>query len=326
MQIFSRSIVVRAMKPMNQSETLVVRVKVDAESLTVLPYSMTMIRRSRTRGQLTSVASMAWANLSRPDDSLDGHHVIWNEPPSSMAIFALEENGADAVTSTTKDYQLHLRLDCERRSPCIEDGDTVETTITSALSPDESVKITTEVQAIGSCQFSQAWADPASPRMPAMAALRFVIEIKDVDDLPVAYTLPFVQLRVDSRLEDKDGVHVTAAAEPKGNSSIYLVADTPDLVMRSAGEHVMRIYLRQGWDHPSGSRVDCMLLEHRVEVQEMPSWGSTNEAAVIGIAAGISFVVFLGCCFVGCKWGHVKCMQSVLPGIGFSSRTVLFRK
>ena len=167
--------------------------------------------------------------------------------------------------------------------------------------------------------------EPALPRLPLLASLRFHVEINDVDNLRVTHTLPSVELQVDSHLGGA-GAHVMAAAEPVGNSSVELVAYTPDAVMRQSGPHGMRIYLRHGWDHQRGLRADCILLEHMVEVEGVDSnWATTNAASAIGISAGISFVVLLVCCFFGYKWGHTKCLQTVLPGIGLSSRTVLFR-
>ena len=78
-----------------------------------------------------------------------------------------------------------------------------------------------------------------------------------------------------------------------------------------------------------------MLLEQMIQVEEVrnePSWATTNAAAmIVGIAAGISIVVFSICCFFAFKWARAgprqvpAAVQNVLPGIGPSSRTVLFR-
>jgi hypothetical protein len=61
------------------------------------------------------------------------------------------------------------------------------------------------------------------------------------------------------------------------------------------------------------------------EASSSPFQVITGVAAIIlGVVAGAVAVVGALCCACFCKWGRVKCMQSVIPGMGPSSRTVLF--
>jgi hypothetical protein len=72
---------------------------------------------------------------------------------------------------------------------------------------------------------------------------------------------------------------------------------------------------------PGGSNV----IPKDAEASSSPFQISAGVAAIIfGVVAGVVAVVGALCCVCFCKWGRVKCMQSVIPGMGVSSRTVLF--
>ena len=205
------------------------------------------------------------------------------------------------------------------------DGDKIETAITliaenSSIS--SVVSIETQVEAAASCLWSRAWAEPALPRITEGASLEFYIQVNDVYNLPVGYTRSNIEL-------EQNGV-VLSRAMPAvgGNSSLgEEVVVVPVDVMHRSGAHLFRIILKSGWNHEIGSQADCVLLEHRIDIIE-GTWPatavSTNTAAIIGATAGAVAVVVAFCCICFYKWASLKCLQSVIPGMGVSSRTVLF--
>jgi hypothetical protein len=280
----------------------------------------------------TSVSSKTWPALNHQHLSLNGFHLVWlGEAPSGDSV--VELNAGIGLFRSTREYSLVMYANCSDEELCVADGDTVETVLTvqgdSNDSDSSGASISSEVLAVGSCQWSKAWAEPSFSRLPPLARLRFRIQIADVDNLPVFRNVPSVLLVADAPYGETYGDSVTAAsiANSSVEAAAELIAYTPDEVMRQTGPHVMRIYLRQGWDHKRGARADCMLLEHRIEVEPEAVQSSSVPAAIVGgIAAGISFALLAFCCFFGYKWAHIKCLQTVLPGIGFSSRTVLFRR
>jgi hypothetical protein len=287
-------------------------------------YAVSMVHKAATSAE--RVSSKTWPALNHQHLSLNGFHLVWlGEAPSVDSV--VELNADIGLFRSTREYSLVMYANCSDKELCVADGDTVETVLTVQGDSNDSsgASISSKVLAVGSCQWSKAWAEPSFSRLPSLARLRFRIQITDVDDLPVLENVPSVHLVIDAPDGETYGDSVTAASI--GNSSVELIAYTPDEVMRQTGPHVMRIYLRQGWDHKRGARADCMLLEHRIEVEPEAVQSSSVAAAIVGgIAAGISFALLAVCCFFGYKWAHIKCLQTVLPGIGFSSRTVLFRR
>jgi hypothetical protein len=102
-----------------------------------------------------------------------------------------------------------------------------------------------------------------------------------------------------------------------------MVASAPTELMQRSSAHRFRVILKGGWNHSSpGTSADCVLLDHTIHIEEAPAdtISPTTVAIITGVAAGSA--AFGGVCFVKC--GHAKCLQSVIPGMGVSSRTVLF--
>jgi hypothetical protein len=273
-------------------------------------------------------SSYLWARVDEEHVSLDGLQLTWRVPPATDAIIDLDATASRF--SLAKQYEFTLSIDCtnhsESRQSCVTDGDTVETVLQLSGPSSSTITITATIEAPGSCQWTRAWAEPALTRLPAQSSLRFHIRVNDVDNFPIERTRSNIELHSDG------GFLSYAAPAIEGGTWEEQVVGAPSEIMYESGTHRFQIILKGGWNHSAtddnGTRADCMLLEHMIEIEETRTSNLPEDyqsrAIITGVAAGTAAVVAAFGCFCLCKCGHAKCLQSVIPGMGVSSRTVLF--
>jgi hypothetical protein len=323
----SKELSIRLRKPSAQGtgEAMSISLFANGGSRSEAAFHLSMCRNCRPAAAVNGAWVTSARSWDRADElrvSLDGLQVHWQVPPSTDAI--IDMDAAASRFSFAKQYAFSIRLDCANQSQqsCVADGDTVETTVQLGGDTSSAASVITTVEALGSCLWSRASAEPAVNRVPAGAFLQFRIRVHDVDDLPVRYTHSDIQLEVDGVVLNR----ATSIGE-NGTWAEQVVASPPE-VMQQIGAHLFRIVLSSGWNHETGSQADCVLLEHRVDIEEARAgtdiWNTKTAIIVAGVVFGVVAVVGALGCVCLCKWGHVKCLQSVIPGMGVSSRTVLF--
>jgi hypothetical protein len=199
----SKTITVRAPKPGNYSEKLAVTVRVNGETSFGALYSMVITHYLAGDGNRTNVT---WPSIHDQSLALNGFALIWDTPPSSDAQLQLN---ADASQFTaTKSYAFQLQLDCAgldgKRQRCISDGDRVEA-VMQIGSPLKSggikseVRFIIEVEALVSCERSQAWVERDISSLPPESSFRVRLAAFDVDGQAVRFTRTEILFLFDNR-------------------------------------------------------------------------------------------------------------------------------
>ena len=188
----SQHVTIKAQKPGNYSEKMQIVVQAYGERPFSALYSLIMRRSGPRFGDASINSSRAWNPISEQHLFLDGHHLIFDESPSLSSEFDL--SGEERRFTKALVLWVQLRLDCSEAQRCIEDGDIVETEIkldiSAASGPSHdvsTVRITTEVQSLPSCQNSRVAID-RDARTTTTSPLSASLLAFDVDNIPIKYT------------------------------------------------------------------------------------------------------------------------------------------
>ena len=253
----SKTIIVRAQKPGNYSEKLAVTVRVDGETSFSALYSMVITHYFAGVGNHTNVT---WPSIHDQTLALNGFALIWDTPPSSDAQLQLN---ADASQFTaTKSYAFQLQLDCAsldgKGQRCIADGDRVEAVMQIGSPLDSSgmrseVRFITEVEALVSCERSQAWVERDISSLPPESSFRVRLAAFDVDGQAVRFTRTDIVFLFDNR---------SLPVQWSQGSNEYTALVSAALT-KAAGDHELVVRVTSGWNETVSRAQSCDLL-HRV--------------------------------------------------------------
>ena len=189
MLIQSQSLTQKVLKPSNAAtNSSRIRIVLDArgDRQFQAPFNLSMVRKvAGAAGSNAANSSREWTSIGDPQHSLDGHHVVWEQPiPSPGAYIAL--NGEEGKFSATLEHAFQIGLDCRGERPCVSDGDTVETIV--QFSATAQVRIISEVSSLISCERSTVFVEGDVQSVKTSTRIRLQVDVRDVDDLPVEYT------------------------------------------------------------------------------------------------------------------------------------------
>jgi hypothetical protein len=273
-------------KPSNGSAAVQVVVRAGGESRMMAAYRASMVHRHATAGEgAQQNSSRTWSRLDEPQLSLDGHHVVWSTvPPANDS--AIELDGEAKRYAATKEFAFQLGLDCHGAEACVADGDTVETMLEVAESSSDgvrsAVRITTLVQALVSCEHSNAWIEYDLQSVPTSTAMRVHLEAYDVDRLPVSYNRAPVEFRF--------GLHLLPQRWDSG-SNVY-VADVSADLTENAGQYELSVTAVNGWCNRGQTVGRCELLRRSVTVAEKPSPVWFSVGSLFACAVFVGAIVF----------------------------------
>jgi hypothetical protein len=115
------------------------------------------------------------------------------------------------------------------------------------------VRFVTEVEALVSCENSQAWVEHDVHDLPARTPFRVRIIAFDVDGMPVSFTRAEIAFLFDNK---------SLSVQWSRGSNEYLAIASEDLT-KDTGEHTLVVRVTHGWSQADSRTRDCVLL-HRV--------------------------------------------------------------
>jgi hypothetical protein len=188
-------------------------------------------------------------------------------------------NGDAGQYTSSKEYVFQLRLDCaaadDKGQHCVADGDSVETVMQG--SPVNSsglrseVRFITEVEALVSCENSQAWVERDVLEMPAGSTFRVRLLAFDVDGLAVSFTRADLTFLFDNK---------SLPVQWNRGSNEY-TAIVSEALTATDGEHKLVVQASRGWSHANSRVQSCVLLPAR--------------SSVITVVSDRSQVILAGC-------------------------------
>ena len=175
LHVQSKMISLRAQKPGNYSEKLAVTVRAKGETTFTALYSLDITHYSND-GIHTNAT---WPSIHDQRLALNGFSLNWDTPPSNDSEVSFNVDAGQYTSS--KEYVFQLRLDCAGLEPkgqhCISDGDRVAT-VMQIGSPSDSgsmrseIRFIAEVEALVSCEYSQAWVERNVLNVPPQSSIR----------------------------------------------------------------------------------------------------------------------------------------------------------
>jgi hypothetical protein len=213
--------------------------------------------------------------------SLSGHHLRWTtSPPSSDSHFDLD--GQARRFSVTKHYAFQVELDCHGMTPCVADGETVETVI-SVLGVGKQrahVHITTEVQALLSCENSRVSVESDPDVVTTGTTLRVQLRAIDMDGMPITSTRAEVSFSF-------GGVPLPVVWRRGSND---YVADVAAALTETAGVYDLVVSATNAWKASARNKTStCELLRRTIRAKE-----GLDTKWVLGGASGAAVVVIGG--------------------------------
>ena len=256
LQVQSKTIILKVRKPSNHSEKLAVTVRADGETKFRAWYSLGITHVSGSDENGTVLGNASWPLLNDTLLYFHGFSLLWDVPPSEDA--EVELDGGTRQFTALKSYTYQLRLDCGKKQPCIADGDQVETMMQIGTPSDSSsmrseVRFVTEVEALVSCENSQAWVEHDVHNLPARTPFRVRIIAVDVDGMPVSFTRAEIAFLFDNK---------SLSVQWSRGSNEYVAIASEDLT-NDTGEHTLVVRVTHGWSQADSRTRDCVLL-HRV--------------------------------------------------------------
>jgi hypothetical protein len=274
MLLQSQEVSIVLAKPRNGSADVQIVVLAGGESRMAVAFTSSMVHRSAAVGsKLRQNSSRTWSRLDEARLSLDGHHLSWSTPPPANDS-NIELDGDAERYAVTKQFAFQLGLDCHGKAgACVADGDTVETLVeVESGSLRSTVRITTHVESLISCDHSKAWIEHGLESVPTSTAIRVHLEAYDVDILPISYTRAPVEFRF--------GSHLLPQRWDRGSNEY--VAEVSADVTGQAGRYELVVVAL------NGSAGRCKLLSRSIEVAS-----SKSQEIVAGCLAG-AMVLTLG--------------------------------
>jgi hypothetical protein len=177
-------------KPNDRSTRLTLLVHALGESTFDIAYSVSM---NRVRGMSSAPTAEAISSRTWPQDNesasshqaegrlvLDGLHLVWDagQVPVSEVIQL-----GDATFSASRQYSFGLFLNCSDAEHCAADGDTFETVL--GIVGQASMRITTHVISVISCEQSTAWVQSDFQSVPASTPFSIFLLARDVDGIAI---------------------------------------------------------------------------------------------------------------------------------------------
>jgi hypothetical protein len=246
--------------------------------------AMYAIAMSRSTGvQMGQNMSRSWSSADESNMTLDGHHLMWSTlPPSNDSLINVDASARRF--SVSKRYAFRLELDCHGRTPCVADGETVETVI-SVLGIGEQrseVRITTEVMSLLSCEHTQVWIEHDPYVLPPGSILRVHLEAVDMDGMPIRSTRAEVAFRF-------GGTLLPVVWQPGSND---YVAEVAAALTDAAGMYDLVVTATNAWRASTGNKTStCELMRRRIEI--------SIDTRQTGLAAGLACMFVLVCGILG---------------------------
>ena len=255
----SKTVILKARKPGNYSKNLAMTVRADGEKTFAIQYSLKITHLSGSDESLTEVGNASWPLLNDTLLSLHGFALLWDEPPSDDSEVSLNGDARQFTASNSYPYQ--LRLDCGKQQPCIADGDRVETVMQIGAPSDSSsmrseVRLITEVEALLSCDRSEAWVEDDVHDLPPRTPFRVRLAAVDVDGLPVSFTRAAISFLFDNK---------SLPVQWSRGENLYVAIASEDLT-NDSGEHTLVVLLTPGWSLADSLARDCVLLSRVITV------------------------------------------------------------
>jgi hypothetical protein len=245
------------------------------------PFGMTM-QRSPAEQSVSTFAQPAVFATIKDTQELDGHHVIWEPPPSALQQVSL--NRQARKFSDDKLYRVRIAIECNSLqkqvpSKCAADGDTFETVVTTGTEAQPtSVTIRAQVQAMVSCDNSKVELIPTENTVPKSAEIRVIVKAMDVDNIPVSRTRGDIRFRWNNDYFPHNW---------ESGSNTY-VADVPADKTERPGTYLLTVTVHNGWANAvGGTQSMCVLLQKKVYVQ------SETTQIIIGASAGSAIGLIL---------------------------------
>ena len=261
----SEKLRLKVRKPGSLSELLAVIVYATGEMKFSAQYSLGITHVSGSGNNRMMLGNASWQSLNDTLLSLHGFALRWDKPPSEDADVDLDrEAGSFAVS---KIYRYQLRLDCGKTRPCLADGDSVETLMQIGTDSDSSsmrskVLLITDVEALVSCDQSQAWVERDIYDLPPQTPFRVHVTAVDVDGLAVNFTRADIAFLLGKRNSSET---VTLPVQWNSGSNEYVAVASGDLT-NDDGEHELIVRVRQGWSEADARVKDCILLRRVITV------------------------------------------------------------
>ena len=265
LHVQSKKLLLKVRKPGSLSERLAVIVNATGETKFSAQYSLGITHVSGSGNNRMMLGNASWQSLNDTLLSLHGFALRWDKPPSEDADVDLDrEAGSFAVS---KIYRYQLRLDCGKTRPCLADGDSVETLMQIGTDSDSSsmrseVLLITDVEALVSCDQSQAWVERDIYDLPPQTPFRVHVTAVDVDGLAVNFTRADIAFLLGKRNSSET---VTLPVQWNSGSNEYVAVASGDLT-NDDGEHELIVRVRQGWSEADARVMDCILLRRVITV------------------------------------------------------------
>jgi hypothetical protein len=226
-----------------------------------------------------AVTQQNWSRLDQERVSFYGHFVIWDVPPSTDANIDLDAT-ANRL-SLTKQYTFRLRVDCSRVHPCVEDGDSIETVISTRSAFNAShalseVRVVTHVRSLLSCRNTRVLVEPNEAIVALSGAIRVRLLAYDADSLPIRFTRADLTFLFGNE---------TIAMQWSRGSNEY-AAEVPEKLTGQPGTYTLVVRASNSWSEALGHATSCELLRRTIVVEE-----GFNTHAILGGAGGAAVVV-----------------------------------
>jgi serine/threonine protein kinase len=297
----TRSVTISVQKPSFRADAIAVVFAAVGETGFTASYNMSMVRVRPTDGvtlQGPNSTRRGWSSINQQRMSMDGHHIIWQgAPPSADSAVDLNFDAEKFTFSRT--FALSIELNCIAREPCIQDGDTVHTLVTSASASDglvAEVMIISTIESLVSCNHSRSWIEGLTPDEQTVSALypmKVRFDALDCDGLPIKYTRADVAFTF--------GNKPLAVTWNRGSNEY--IADVPSTMMEQPGAYKLVVSAINGWDSTSSRLTTCVVLSRTIEVVQsvnlQPMIVAVSVAgSLIALVAVVSGVVL--------RWYRIK--------------------
>jgi hypothetical protein len=311
MRLMSENTVVVVYKPSGGAYPIVVNLLATGETHVTLNFGMQMSRISGSSGCTSNSAfgggtdtgngldplaqdparadsvlsTRSWSRIDELTLSLDGHHVEWRVAPSNDSLVNLDA-GLKRF-SVSKEYTLHVSANCHGEKACINDGESVETSITVGSSflgpsPNARVVIIARIVSLVSCDKSKVRLEFDGETESQSSSIRVVLHAYDVDGQPINITRADVHFKVDASI---------VPHRWERGSNMY-VADVTLENIQSPGAYTLVVDIDNAWRADDNRATSCELL-HRVIQRSASAFQTSYLLAGAGTGAIFTIAVLV---------------------------------
>ena len=279
----AHNLLIQAAKPGYMDDTIQFVVAVSGESLLAVQYRMSQTRSTRVPGRPLTNSVRNWSHFDDgASQSLDGHHIIWEVPPTGT-LFWLD--GSARKFSDKREFSFKIRLGCDPNASCVADGDSVET-VFEVLEPVSGsrlsvARVTTLVRSIVSCENTRVFfVDNAQGSVSeASRSIELMLDARDVDMLPLEFTPVAISCAFGEERCD--------VATPSFGTHLYSISVPNDLT-QVAGMYDLAISVMDGWNSSAGRQAQCVVFRRTVIIS-----AGLETLWVIAISGGVALVSVL---------------------------------